>query len=116
MEQASLAARDFTILPAIGTVLPHATQQVQVEFLPQLVQQYSLNLVMDIPGVTNVAARVLIKGECAVPIIRLAEGSELLQFEQVFVRHPYTQQFTLLNDSKLPAKFEVLSQVGGAPQ
>lgn len=110
-DETSYTARDFTVLPAAGTVLPHATQLVQVDFQPQSVQHYNTCLVMDIPGVTNAAARVSLKGECAVPIIRLAEGNELLQFGQVFLHYACTQQFTLVNDSKLPAKFEVLAQV-----
>jgi len=110
-DETAYTARDFTVLPATGTVLPRAKQLIQVDFQPQSVQHYNLSLVMDIPGVTSAAARLGVKGECAVPIIRLAEGNELLQFGQVFVHYPYSQTFTLINDSKLPAKFEVLSQV-----
>lgn len=112
-DETTYTARDFTVLPAAGTVLPRAKQTIQVDFQPQSVQHYNLSLVMDIPGVTNAAAAVVLKGECAVPIIKVSEGSELLQFGDVFVHYPYTQSFTLLNDSKLPAKFEVLQQVGG---
>lgn len=111
--ETSYTARDFTVLPATGTVLPRAKQVIQVDFQPQSVQHYNHSLVMDIPGVMNAATSVALKGECAVPIIKLAEGNELLQFGEVFVHYPYTQQFTLLNDSKLPAKFEVLQQVSG---
>jgi hypothetical protein len=111
-DETTYTARDFTVLPASGTVLPRASQTIQVEFQPQSVQHYSLNLVMDIPGVMNAATKVALKGECAVPMIKLAEGNELLQFGDVFVHFPYSQPFTLVNDSKLPAKFEVLQQVG----
>lgn len=110
-EDPNPAARDFTILPGKGTVLPYAKQKVQVEFQPLSVQRYNLNLVMDIPDVKDAAAKLPVVAECAVPIISLAAGGELLQFGQVFLRHPYTQQFTLVNESKLPAKFEVLPQV-----
>lgn len=110
--ETTYTARDFTVLPASGTVLPRASQTIQVEFQPQSVQHYSVSLVMDIPGVMSAATKVALKGECAVPMIKLAEGNELLQFGDVFVHYPYIQQFTLVNDSKLPAKFEVLQQVG----
>jgi hypothetical protein len=110
-DETSYTARDFTVLPATGTVLPRAKQIIQVNFQPHSVQHYNLSLVMDIPGVMNVATKIALKGECAVPIIKLAEGNEMLQFSDVFVHYPYSQQFTLLNDSKLPAKFEVLQQV-----
>lgn len=112
-DETSYTARDFTVLPASGSVLPGAKATIQVEFQPQSVQHYNLSLVMDIPGVMAAAARVALKGECAVPVIRLAEGNEVLPFGEVFVHYPYSQSFVLHNDSKLPAKFEVLPQVGG---
>jgi hypothetical protein len=101
----------ITVLPAKGTVLPYAKQKIQVEFRPQSVQRFSFSLVMDIPRVADGAVRLPVQGECAVPMISLGPGGDLLQFGQVFLRHPYCQQFTLVNDSKLPAKVEVLSQV-----
>lgn len=66
---------------------------------------------MDIPNVADVAAKLPVQGECAVPLISLAPGDDLLQFGQVYLRHPYNKSFTLVNDSKLPAKVEVLLQV-----
>jgi hypothetical protein len=99
------------VLPAKSTVLPYAKQKIQVEFQPQSVQRFALNLLMDIPRVADGAAKLPVHGECAVPVISLGPGGDLLQFGQVFLRHPYCQQFTLVNDSKLPAKVEVLSQV-----
>jgi hypothetical protein len=99
------------VLPAKGTVLPYAKQKIQVEFQPQSVQRFALSLLMDIPRVADGAAKLPVHGECAVPVISLGPGGDLLQFGQVFLRHPYCQQFTLVNDSKLPAKVEVLSQV-----
>eukprot|EP00879_Flechtneria_rotunda_P013272 GHRR01013859.1.p1 GENE.GHRR01013859.1~~GHRR01013859.1.p1 ORF type:complete len:540 (+),score=183.59 GHRR01013859.1:1141-2760(+) len=111
LEDADPAAGEFSIMPAKGTVLPYAKQKVQVDFQPQTVQRYALNLVMDIPDVANQAAVLPIKAECAVPLISLAEGGGVLAFGQVYLRHPYTQLFTLVNESKLPAKYEVVLQV-----
>ena len=111
-DENSPAAKDFTILPAKGTVLPYAKQKTTVEFQPTSVQRYNLTLLMDIPGVAEAAAKLPVLGECAVPIISLVPGGEHLQFGQVFLRHPYMQQLMLVNESKLPAKFEVLPQVG----
>jgi len=84
-----------------------------VELRPQAVQKYSLQLVMDMPGVADAAASLPITAECAVPLISLAQDDKLLQFGEVFLRHPYSRDFSLVNQSKLPAKFEVLAQVRG---
>lgn len=105
------AARDFTITPAQGTVLPYAKHKIDVEFQPTVVQRYAFNLVMDIPDVKSTAVKIPIQAECAVPIITLGAEGDLLQFGEVFLRHPYSQQFTLVNESKLPARFEVMQQV-----
>jgi hypothetical protein len=104
-------AKELTILPVKGVVLPYANQTVRVEFQPQAVQKYSLQLVMDMPGVADAAATLSITAECAVPLISLAQEDKLLQFGEVYLRHPYSRNFSLVNQSKLPAKFEVLAQV-----
>eukprot|EP00775_Hariotina_reticulata_P008964 gene8964-9139_t len=103
-------AKEVTILPVKGIVLPYASQTVRVEFRPQAVQKYSLQLVMDMPGVADAAASLPITAECAVPLISLAQDDKLLHFGEVFLRHPYSRDFSLVNQSKLPAKFEVLAQ------
>ena len=50
-----------------------------------------------------------IKGECAVP--KLSLESAVLPFGDCFIRYPYKRSMKITNESKLPAKFEVLPQV-----
>jgi len=88
-------AQELTLLPAKGVVLPYASQTVRVEFRPQAVQKYSLQLVMDMPGVADAAATLPITAECAVPLISLAQDDQLLQFGEVYLRHPYSRDFSL---------------------
>jgi hypothetical protein len=102
--------REFAILPARGTVLPHGRSKIRVEFQPQTVQHYSLSLFMDMPGVGERVLALPVTGECAVPLLRVKE--EQVDLGQCFLNYPYQGTFTLVNDSKLPAKFEVLAQVG----
>ena len=51
-----------------------------------------------------------IRAECAVPKLMLQ--SPILSFGECFMRYPYKQLLTLVNESKLPAKFEIQPQVG----
>ena len=103
------AAREFACLPAKGTILPYGSQSMSLEFCPQSVQQYNLTLVMDMPGISDSAALLPLKAECAVPLVTL--DKEVLEFGECFLGYPYHSSFKLLNESKLPAKLEVLQQV-----
>jgi hydrocephalus-inducing protein len=107
------AAREFVCLPAKGTILPYGSQAVSLEFCPQSVQHYDLTLVMDMPGISDSAMLLPVKAECAVPLVVLDKG--VLEFGECFLGYPYHSTFKLLNESKLPAKYEVLQQVK-APQ
>ena len=41
---------------------------------------------------------------------KLTLSSPVLEFGEVYLRHPYKRVVRLVNDSKLPAKYEVLPQ------
>merc|ERR1711927_103772 len=41
---------------------------------------------------------------------RVTVTADVLDFGECFLRHPYKMPLQLVNDSKLPAKFEVLPQ------
>lgn len=103
---------EFVILPAKGTVLPNGKQKLTLEFLPQTVQKYNLSLVMDLPGISDCVASIPVTGECAVPLISLKDA--VVDFGQCYLQYPYRNTLTLVNESKLPAKFEVVPQVGSA--
>lgn len=49
-----------------------------------------------------------ITAECVVP--KLSIYSDILDFEDCYIGHPYGQTMTIVNESKLPAKYEVLPQ------
>ena len=58
--------------------------------------------------VTDGALSIPIRAECVVP--KLTLSSQVLEFGEVYLRHPYRRTVRLHNDSKLPAKYEVLPQ------
>lgn len=103
-------APEFDIVPKNGMVLPLGKQKIDIEFTARTVSMYSKTLLLDIPGVGEGLLKVPITAECAVPKIGLQ--SDVLDFEECPIRYPCTRVFKLLNESKLPAKFEVLPQDG----
>ncbi|KXZ49496.1 hypothetical protein GPECTOR_21g722 [Gonium pectorale] len=100
--------REFQILPAKGTILPHGKVKINVEFVSRTVQRYRTELVMDIPGVAERQLVLPLIGECAVP--KLSLYSRTMEFGECSLRHPYKKEMRIVNESKLPAKFEVLPQ------
>eukprot|EP00232_Nephroselmis_pyriformis_P008175 CAMPEP_0182895474 /NCGR_PEP_ID=MMETSP0034_2-20130328/25702_1 /TAXON_ID=156128 /ORGANISM="Nephroselmis pyriformis, Strain CCMP717" /LENGTH=2117 /DNA_ID=CAMNT_0025029307 /DNA_START=132 /DNA_END=6482 /DNA_ORIENTATION=- len=99
---------EFSIVPDTGTIVPHGQQTVQVEFISRTLQQYDYHLAMAIPGVGDAVHRVPVTAECCVPRVELPV--DFLDFGTCFLRHEYEQTLRLRNDSKLPAKFEVMPQ------
>eukprot|EP00854_Cymbomonas_tetramitiformis_P000766 gene766-1240_t len=132
-------AREFQCLPVTGMILPEGKQQVclkapgcdhtpchgvvtqhpnlagakqhrqvTLEFVSRTVKKYECTLCVDVPGVGDGLQHVPILGECCVPKVLLMK--EVLDFGECFLRYNYTQPLKITNDSKLPAKFEVLPQ------
>ncbi|GMH35419.1 hypothetical protein BSKO_03287 [Bryopsis sp. KO-2023] len=101
-------APEFNICPKSGMILPMGKQNLSIDFTSQTVQVYTKDLVLDIPGVGEGLHIVPIVAECAVPKIKIE--SDVLEFGQCYIRHPCKKSFRLINESKLPAKFEVLQQ------
>jgi hypothetical protein len=82
-----------------------------VEFEALAVQHYSVQLLMDLVGMAEGVLVVPLSAEAAVPKLQLS--SPVLEYGECYLGHPYSRTIELLNDSKLPARFEVLDQVGG---
>ncbi|PNH08880.1 Hydrocephalus-inducing protein [Tetrabaena socialis] len=81
--------REFQILPAKGTILPHGRVKVNVEFVSKTVQRYNTELIMDIPGVAERQLALPLVGECAVP--KLSLFSRNMEFGECSLRFPYKQ-------------------------
>lgn len=97
------------ILPQKGTILPHGKQRITVELVSSTVQRYaSHKLVLDIPDVLQGQLSIPLRAECAVPKISIDPCP--LSFGDCYVRHPYTRKLLLVNQSKLPAKFDIQPQ------
>jgi hydrocephalus-inducing protein len=83
-----------SISPESGQLAPHSAETITVSFEALNVQRYQLQLLMDL----------------AVPRMQLS--CPVLEYGECFMGYSYQRSITLVNESKLPARFEVLDQVG----
>lgn len=102
----SLLQREFDLIPASGELAPRTRKKIQVDFLPTLIQEYNVNLIVDIEDVGQGVMSIPIKAKCRVPDVSLV--NKALDFGECFIHHPYTQQLELINNSNLSAKYEIL--------
>eukprot|EP00951_Prasinocladus_malaysianus_P003894 scaffold27553_cov35-Prasinocladus_malaysianus.AAC.1 len=107
--QDSVNSPEFQMLPSAGRILPGRRLTVAVELCSETVRKYDgFGVVLDVPGVGDELATLPILAECCVP--KLGIVNRVIDFGRCYLRYPYKQVLTVTNDSKLPARFEVLPQ------
>ncbi|NXU75860.1 HYDIN protein, partial [Oreotrochilus melanogaster] len=102
--------REFTITPCRGTIRDHGTLDIQVTLCSNTVKQYQLALVVDVEGVGKEVLALLITARCVVP--KLQVPNPIVTFGRCFLKHPYQQMLTLVNNTDLPGCYRVLPQEG----
>ena len=98
--------KEFGIMPSSGTLLPHESIHINVEFLPTAIKKYLCNLVVDIDGIGTQASKLQIKAESTVPVLTLPSAT--IDFFDCYINYPYVQRFEIFNSSNLPGKYEVI--------
>lgn len=72
-----------------------------------MVKKYDVYMVLDIIDVGSDMFSLPIKAESEVPTVRIEPEGELI-FEDVFLRNPAYQSITLVNESSLKARFNIV--------
>ena len=98
--------KEFDVIPASGTILPHGKQKIQVDFLSNTVQEYNAHLVVDIDEVGDNLDSLPIKATCIVP--EVAVSRDQMDYGQCFIGYPYMLEVDLRNDTALSAKYEFI--------
>jgi hydrocephalus-inducing protein len=102
-------APEFQVIPETGRIAPFGQTKVVLEICSETVMKYSgFQLVVDVPDVGEEMGAVDILAECCVPKLSLSNTS--IDFGNCYLRYPYKALLKLVNESKLPARFEVLPQ------
>ncbi|XP_074783220.1 hydrocephalus-inducing protein homolog isoform X2 [Athene noctua] len=106
--QRCLRPSEFTIKPHRGTIRPLGFLDIQVTLCSNTLQRYELALVVDVCGVGRAVSVLLLTARCVVPALRVL--NPVVMFGRCFLKYPYQQMLTLVNDSDLPGCYGVLPQ------
>ncbi|NXI70129.1 HYDIN protein, partial [Anseranas semipalmata] len=106
--QGHLKPTEFTIMPCRGTIRSQGLLDVQVTLCSNTVRRYELALVVDVDGVGKEVLALLLTARCVVPPLRVL--NPVVKFGRCFLKHPYQQALTLVNDSDIPGCYGVLPQ------
>ncbi|CAM9161005.1 unnamed protein product [Bubo scandiacus] len=106
--QPRLRPTEFTIKPRRGTIRPLGFLDIQVTLCSNTVKSYELALVVDVCGVGKAVSALLLTARCMVPPLRVL--NPVVMFGRCFLKFPYQQMLTLVNDSDLPGCYRVLPQ------
>lgn len=102
-------AADVVLRPQTGTILPRGQQRVDVQFVPSHMGHFSTEFVsIDVFGCDAGPSVCPLRAECMLPALSLSQ--DVVDFGESFVRHPASTTIKLLNESDLPANFELISQ------
>ncbi|XP_059569698.1 hydrocephalus-inducing protein homolog [Alligator mississippiensis] len=106
--QGNVKSKEFTILPSSGTIRPQGFLDIQVTLCSNTVKKYETALVVDIDGIGEEVLALLITARCVVPPLHVV--NPVVKFGRCFLKYPYQQMVTLINDNDLSACYGVLPQ------
>ncbi|NXF39877.1 HYDIN protein, partial [Nyctibius bracteatus] len=99
---------EFTITPCRGTIRSQGVLDIQVTLCSNTVKTYELALVVDVNGVGKEVSSLPLTARCVVPPLRVL--NPVMTFGRCFLKFPYQQMLTLVNDSDLPGCYRILPQ------
>ncbi|XP_077975805.1 hydrocephalus-inducing protein homolog isoform X2 [Styela clava] len=104
-----LSLREFDVTPSQGTIRAQSEMRIQVSICSNTLKRYDYALVVDIKGVGEDILSLPIVAKCVVPTVQVLTPT--INFGRCFLNYPYQLNAKLLNDSDLPAKYDLLPQV-----
>ena len=102
----SFDLREFSINPSSGRVPKFGKQRVTLEFMPITLQDYSVTLNIKGTKSEKQLGSIDVKASCICPNISILNN--FIDLGNIFVNYEYTTSITLVNNTKLPGKFEFI--------
>lgn len=96
---------EFDVDPQEGSLLPGGQLDLQIGFTPSTVRTFSTPLVVDIIGVGLAMKYIDIQADCLASDVKL--NDTILDFGTTYLRAHYSKSVTLVNESTLPARYEI---------
>ncbi|NXT63709.1 HYDIN protein, partial [Chaetops frenatus] len=100
--------REFTMTPSQGTILPQGHVDIKVTLCSNTVMQFYRKMLVDLEGVAEGLAEVVIMARCLVP--RLQVHPEILHYDECYLRAPYETKFLIVNNTHLPGCYGLIPQ------
>eukprot|EP00698_Gefionella_okellyi_P022526 TRINITY_DN7486_c0_g1_i1.p1 TRINITY_DN7486_c0_g1~~TRINITY_DN7486_c0_g1_i1.p1 ORF type:complete len:4186 (-),score=1237.39 TRINITY_DN7486_c0_g1_i1:99-12656(-) len=107
-DDGTFQSREFDVSPPSNLIPPHSKQKIQVDLIPRFTKRYSTNVVLAVEHVGDECIVLPLAAECGVPDVKLS--TKEANFGTVFLRHPTEYQVMLINESDLPASYEMVPQ------
>ncbi|EFJ12294.1 hypothetical protein SELMODRAFT_425615 [Selaginella moellendorffii] len=81
---------------------------VSIELVPWEERRYATVISLDIPKVGKDFATIPVQARCLVPTVTIS--CDCLDYGTCFLRYGYTKTLSLINDSLVPARYEIQAQ------
>lgn len=105
-QDGSFSRREFSIKPSSSSIGKYTKQPVLLEFIPVSLQNYELDLNLDIAKYGEKLASIPIKAKCICPEIQIETNQ--LDMGNIFIGHCYKASIDLIDDTDYPAKYEFI--------
>ncbi|XP_010082970.1 PREDICTED: hydrocephalus-inducing protein homolog [Pterocles gutturalis] len=107
--QGHVKPTEFTITPRRGTIRALSWMDIEVTLCSNTLKRYELELVVDVDGVGEEQLVLPLTARCVVPPLRVL--NPVVTFGRCFLKFPYQQLLTIVNDSNLQGCYGLLPQV-----
>ena len=99
-------AREFSISPGSGTISPHSSIPVSIEFIPSQLKRYSVQVVFDGTNGADSLFAIPVTGVSKSPSITV--DTTEINAGMIYVNYPYKFSINLICNNKMPGKFDIL--------
>ncbi|OON14314.1 hypothetical protein X801_09895 [Opisthorchis viverrini] len=98
-------SNDLTVQPSAGLIDPVSSTNFMISCSPTELGLQEYVVVIDVVGVGQAIEQIPVKIRCVCPSVSISPKE--LNLRRCFLRHPYPVTFTLTNESKHPASFQL---------
>ncbi|NXD43843.1 HYDIN protein, partial [Copsychus sechellarum] len=100
--------REFTVNPSQGTIIPQGYQDIEVTLCSNTVMEFYRRLLVDLEGIGNEMATLIISARCLVPELRVYP--HVLLYDECCLKVPYERKFLVVNNTDLPGCYGLIPQ------
>ncbi|NXF27945.1 HYDIN protein, partial [Rhodinocichla rosea] len=100
--------REFTINPSQGTIPSHGHQDIEVTLCSNTVMRFRRRMLVDLEGIAEEVASVLIRARCLVPELHVFPV--VLPYCECLLKVPYEKKLFVVNSTGLPGCYGLIPQ------